>query len=220
MPQSHILAAGENIFDVAGYTGFSAEQIWNLPENKDLVARRKYMNILEEGDVLFLPERVPFSRPCLMDQRHLFRRLGIPPKLRLQLLVEGEPKANLRYTLTIDGVDTSGVTDSSGNLEVFVPANAISGQLLLADQSVYTLNFSLLLPISETRGVQNRLANLGFLRTPPSGEWDEETAAAILAFQARLQIPQTGTLDALTRQKLEDVHDLSGAVPPAGPPHG
>jgi hypothetical protein len=207
MPHDHEISVGENIFEIAARTGFSAEYLWDLPQNKKLADLRIHMNVLLPGDVLHIPDPTPFSRSCAMHQRHVFRRKGIPPKLRLQLLEEGEPKANMKFALTVDGLTLTGVTDAHGNLEAFVPADAVDGELLLGDQSIYHLQFGELNPPNEIAGVQTRLNNLGFDCGKPTGEWNPETAAALRYFQGRVNLPETGELDDATRRKLYAVHD-------------
>lgn len=216
MPNDHEISVGENIFEIAVRTGFSAETLWDLPQNRELAGLRLHMNVLLPGDVLFIPDLTPYSRSCAMDQRHVFRRKGIPPKLRLQLLEEGVPKANMKFSLTVDGATLTGVTDAEGTLEAFVPADAAGAELLLEDQSIYYLQFGGLNPLNEISGVQNRLNNLGFDCGTPTGEWNPETSAALRYFQARVRLPETGELDARTREQLYQVHDGDGTLPLEG----
>ena len=206
MPHDHEISVGENIFEIAARTGFSAEYLWDLPQNKKLADLRIHMNVLLPGDILHIPDPPPFSRSCAMHQRHVFRRKGIPPKLRLQMLEEGIPKANMKFSLTVNGVTLTGVTDAEGTLEAFVPADAVDGELLLEDQSIYQLQFGELNPPNEITGIQNRLNNLGFDCGTPTGEWNAETSAALLYFQASVSLPETGELDDATPAEVEAAH--------------
>ena len=158
---------------------------------------------------------------CAIDRRHVFRRKGIPALFRLEVLEEGIPKANMKYTLTVNGVDLIGVTDGEGVLQQYLPPNTRHGELLMEDLTIIRLAFGDLNPSNEIVGVQNRLNNLGFScgEGGASGELDDGTRNALRLFQARMKLPQSGEADARTIQKLEEVHDLTGTLR-RDPSHG
>jgi hypothetical protein len=209
MAEYHAMAGTENIVEVADRAGFSAHTLWNLPQNQELKERRKYMNLLAPGDVLYIPDLQPFTKNCAMDSRHIFRRKGIPAIFRLRIMTDGVPKANMRYTLTVGHTDLSGVTDADGVLEQHVPPDASDAQLLMEDRSIYCIQFGGLNPASETTGVQTRLNNLGFTCGDVTGIWNDATTLALRRFQARVALPETGKLDPATAQKLQEIHDMS-----------
>ena len=62
--------------------------------------------------------------------------------------------------------------------------------------------------------VQRRLNNLGFLCGEPDGQLNDRTKEALLQFQARFELEETGEADDATRSKLEELHDNQGALPP------
>jgi N-acetylmuramoyl-L-alanine amidase len=214
------MALRETLIELADEEGFWAQTIWKHAENQDLRKRRKYLNVLAEGDVVYIPDKEEYKKDCATDQRHVFRRKGIPALFRLQVLVEGKPKSNLKYVLTIQGEDKYGVLDGEGTLEEHVPTNVQYGELLLEDGTMVQLEFGALEPADEITGVQNRLNNLGFsCGSAEPGVLDSRTRDALRQFQARNNLKQTGDLDEATRKKLEDIHDMTGAFPKE-PPSG
>jgi len=62
-------------------------------------------------------------------------------------------------------------------------------------------------PIAEVSGIQARLNNLGFDCGDPDGAPDDDTTSAVKAFQARIGIDPTGTIDDTLRQKLAAYYD-------------
>ncbi len=62
-------------------------------------------------------------------------------------------------------------------------------------------------PISEVRGVKQRLANLGFdCGNTNNDELNEDLEGALSAFQSAHDLDVTGEIDQATRDKLKDVH--------------
>ncbi|HTH46391.1 MAG TPA: peptidoglycan-binding domain-containing protein [Candidatus Limnocylindria bacterium] len=53
-----------------------------------------------------------------------------------------------------------------------------------------------------TQEIQQTLANLGYLDTPPTTRWDANAAAALKRFQQAAGLPQTGEFDLRTAMKL------------------
>ena len=123
---------------------------------------------------------------------------------------EDRPRANVPYTLIIDGEQHTGQTDDDGRIEVPIPGNARGGRLILNpgtdEEETIPLNLGHTSPISEICGVKERLANLGF----PCGQTDdEETAeleAAVRAFQRKHGLEETGQADQTTRDRLRELH--------------
>jgi hypothetical protein len=220
MPCLRTINAGEGISNIAAESGHFANTIWYRPENAALRARREHPNVLAPGDVVFIPDLRPstFSGPT--DQRHRFRRKGIPPVLRLQIYDGVKPRANQNYQLAVDGRPLcAGVTDGDGVLRAFVAVGSQTGLLTIGrDKMTIELSFQNLLPVHLTEGLQMRLQNLGYYRGPINGVEDAETQSAISSFQKDTGLPDTATGDEATLAKLLAVHDQVSPHPAASRP--
>lgn len=208
MPTRHTIVQGEGVSSLADKHGLFASTIWNDPANAELKEQRKDMNVLMPGDVVVIPDKRdhPVTRPT--GTRHVFRRRGIPVLFRLQVFDVEEPRANQMYRLTIDGRSRTGTTDGDGVLEEYVPTDSKEGELVIGeDEFTILIDFGHLDPVSEISGVQKRLINLGFFRGEPDGKLDDLTRAALLAFQIRFELEETGEPDDKTLKKLEEVYD-------------
>jgi hypothetical protein len=220
MPTSRTINAGEGISNLAAETGHFALTIWNHPQNASLRAKREHLNVLAPGDVVYIPDLQPSQFSGAADNRHRFRRKGIPPVLRLQVYIGAKPRANQNYNLEVDGAPLAkGVTDGDGVLQAFVPVGAQTGLLTIGpDKMLVELSFQNLLPVHLTEGLQMRLQNLGYYRGPVTGVEDEATQAAISRFQKDAGLPDTGTGDAATLAKLLAIHDQVSPHPAASRP--
>ncbi len=204
---------GDCISSIAFEHGFFPDTIWNDPGNAQLKEKRKNMNVLMPGDVVFIPDlRVKeINEPT--DQVHKFRLKNVPAKLRIQFLIEGKPRANVPYTLTIDGLVVSkpgDMTDSRGFVDRTISPAAKLGFLILGtgdDKTEYNLQLGSLNPALDISGVKQRLRNLGLYTGQIDQVVDEKTKDSLRAFQARNGLSQTGELDGATRNKLEQTHD-------------
>jgi N-acetylmuramoyl-L-alanine amidase len=182
------------------------ETIWKHPENASLRSIRK-PDVLYPGDPLFIPEKSAREEQGATEKRHRFRRKGVPAKLHLQLMKDGQPRANETYSLNVDGKITTGTTDAEGKLEIRIPPNAKEAKLLLGEkQEEFTLDLGHLDPVSEVSGVQARLNNLGFYCGEVDGKLGPRTKAALKSFQKEHGLPETGEADAATRAELEEAH--------------
>jgi hypothetical protein len=220
MPKVHVVKAGECIDSIAFKYGFFPETVWQHPQNEDLRDLREDPNILFAGDQVHIPDlrQKTESRPT--NERHTFRRKGVPARFRIQLLDEGEPRADLRYVLVIDGgaVTHEGTTDADGVVDVCLSPGARRGLLTLGhgeDEEEIELFFGRLDPVTEASGVRQRLFNLGFLADIDAT--DEDLAAALRRFQAYHELEISGEADADTQAKLVEMHDTSEHQAPSSP---
>jgi N-acetylmuramoyl-L-alanine amidase len=219
MPVRHVVVQGDGISKIAEQYGLNPVSIWDLPENSELRRERPDPNVLLPGDVLVIPDKQPGAVFCATGKRHRFRRLCVPALFELRLLAEDDsPRAALPYTLWVDGVAKTGVTDGMGVLRQFVPCSARHGLLRIGEvdgAEEYEVEFGLLNPASDMRGVQQRLRNLGF-PCPDDGDPGGETEAALRRFQTWAGLPATGVLDGDTKAALQRYHD--GRETPAPTP--
>jgi N-acetylmuramoyl-L-alanine amidase len=211
VPIHHVVKAGESVVSLAEKHGLFAPTIWDAPENAALKALRPDMNTLMPGDELFIPDLRRKAETVATDQRHKFRRKGVPARFRIQLYDFGEPRANQDFTLVIDKMTTiEGTSDGDGVVEATLPPGAQTGRLTIGeDEFVVELAFGQLDPLSEISGVQQRLTNLGYDCGVADGEINSRTQAALRAFQLAQDehLLVTGELDDATRERIGELHD-------------
>jgi N-acetylmuramoyl-L-alanine amidase len=199
---------GDSTASIAYERGFFWETIWNHSNNAELRQTRDNPNVLNPGDVIFIPDKRQKDVSAETDQRHRFRRKGVPERLRIRLLNEyDEPRADVSYTLEIDGNLISGLTDSDGFIEHAIWPNARGGRLVIEEtEEAYLISLGHLDPSDEVSGIQSRLKNLGIYNAEINGQMNAETIDAIREFQREKDLEETGELDETTRQQIEDLH--------------
>ena len=198
---------GDCMNSIAFERGFYHKTLWDLPENSELKEVRKDPFVLRAGDRVFVPEIAPKEESRPPEQRHVFRRKGVPAKFTVVLRDGGAPRANESYRMCIDGEWRSGKTDADGLLTESIPPNAKSATLVLGDnEEEYTIDLGQVDPIDVTTGIQDRLRNLGFYVGENTGELDDETQAALAEFQKSQSLPGNGELSDETRDALKRAH--------------
>jgi hypothetical protein len=201
------VALGDSIPSLAKDNGFFPDTIWNHPNNAGLRAKRKSQNQLFPGDEVYIPDLRKRTETRSTDGAHKFHRKGTPAKLVLQLRALGEPRKGESYVLVVEGTTYNGTLDGDGTLQQFIPPNAKSGQLILSGgKEIIPLRIGDLNPIEELSGVQQRLNNLGLFCGNEDGDMDDQTTAAIQAFQQKNGLPVSGKLDGALKAKLQELH--------------
>lgn len=121
----HTVAQGESVESVAHAAGHLWSTVWEAPENKPLRQTRKSPHVLLPGDIVFVPGVREKQLPCATNQQHRFQHKGIPSRLRVRFLVDGEPRASASYVLIVDGRNRKeGTTDGDGWLDEAVMPDA------------------------------------------------------------------------------------------------
>ncbi|REL27692.1 LysM peptidoglycan-binding domain-containing protein [Thalassotalea euphylliae] len=205
MPKNYKVKQGDSIVSIAYRHGFLPDTLWNHSANRELKSKRENMNTLAPGDMLVIPDIDTTAISCASDQKHKFRRKGTPIKVTLKLIEEDEPRANLEYTLVVDGQSRQGTSDGNGVVEEYVLPTAKKGVLKIGDTEQVTLDIGHLNPSDDLTGAQSRLNNLGYF-CGSSDKLDEQTKAAIRGFQGDNDLEQTGELDQATKDKLMEAH--------------
>ncbi len=198
---------GDSIPSIAEDAGHFWETIWNHPPNTELKNKRKNPNILAPGDEVTVPPIRVKDYSCGTDQRHSFKRRGVPAKLKMQLFLMGEPRANEPYTLILDDEVIHGTTDGDGNVEHYIKPNAKGGVLKLnGGKEEYPVRIGHLNPVDTTSGVKQRLNNLGYNCGDESDGESDQFKEAVIQFQGDQKLKPTGEVDDATRAKLESLH--------------
>ena len=86
MPTTHLVKQGECIASIAEAYGFFWETLWNLPENLKLKQLRQEPTILQEGDVVHIPDVREKTEDRSTEARHRFVLKGVPALLRLRIM--------------------------------------------------------------------------------------------------------------------------------------
>jgi hypothetical protein len=202
----YLVRDGECLSSIADDHGHFWETIWDDPANAEVKRARKDPNVLYPGDRLqIMPLRQQEqSKPS--GQRYRFRRKGVPAKLNLRFLDNGEPRAGQPYSLDVDGALTTGQTDDDGNISIFIPCGARSAILSIGaegNRMEYELDLGQINPIESLQGVQQRLESLGYPCGGATGELNGETVLAIMDFQSDNDIEITGELSDETRNQIQ-----------------
>ncbi len=206
MPKTTV-AQGDSIPSLAHDNGHFWQKLWDHAENSALKSKRKNPNQLMEGDEVFIPELEQKTESRSTDSRHIFKRKGVPAKLKMQLFLLGEPRKGEDYVLELDGKLINGKLDGDGKLEQFIPPNCKGGTLKLkGGKEIIPIRLGHLNPIDEISGVKQRLNNLGFRCGSESNDLDDQAIAALKDFQSKHKLPESGELDAATKGKLQQLH--------------
>jgi len=200
MATQYTVQQGDCFLSIAAQFGIPLNKLWNHPDNAQLKALRKDPSVLFPGDVVTIPDKDTREESRPTDARHQFQKKAEPAHIKIRLLMDDKPRANLTYQLQVDGTSTSGSTDSGGFLEANIPPDAAQGTLVAGEgpsRSVYSLIFGTLDPIDTDDGVRERLVMLGF-------DADDDLADAVRGFQMQEKMAVTGTVDDALRTRLKE----------------
>jgi hypothetical protein len=206
----YVVQQGECVGSIAYEHGFFWETIWDLAENAELKRTRKNPNVLLPGDLLTIPARRVKDESGGTEQRHQFRRKGVPETLTIVFLDrQNKPRAGVNYKIVIDGDARQGTTDSQGTVRESIPPGSLHGQLILGDapnEERFDLELGHLDPVKDLGGVQMRLQNLGYDCGSIDGQETPEFVEALEKFQSDQKLQVTGEVDEATCNKLEALH--------------
>jgi len=212
---THIVRQGECLTSIADHHGFADPlTLYDHASNSSLRELRPNPNLLLPGDEVQIPPHEPTTFDVDTDGRGTFRYRREPAAFRLVLEdSEGEPAADLPWTLEIDGTEHAGTTGSDGLIEVALPRGASKGTLSVKPDPEdpelihsYPLSFGALDPPDTISGVQARLANMGFDCGHIDGDEGDKTQAALDAFRRREGIDESGPCGDQTRAALQDLY--------------
>ena len=212
---TYIIEPGDCLSALAKRFGLASwKDIYYHPENARFRQLRTNPNIVCGGDCVYIPDVEPKEARCATESRHRFRIRRERTLIRLRLKdAQGEPLANCRYVLSIDGRDVEGSTSADGTLEQVIPADARDGLLRVAvskDAPCVHARWRLCLgrldPVEKLTGVQARLANLGYSCGAVDGCMGQLTEEATRCFQQDNGLTVDGDPGPQTQAALERLH--------------
>lgn len=211
-----VVQEGDSIVSIAAAAGLLPDSVWNDPANAALKEARKDGELLLPGDRLTVRAVQAKSVGGATGKRHVFKRKGTPATVTLYLQdEEGAPFAGKRWELSAGDAVQSGTTGDDGKIEAAIDPSTGEGELTvwleepgMPDPWTLPLRLGGLCPVEHTRGVQERLANLGFYFGEIDGEAGPATLAAVTAFQTANGLTAGGGIDQPTRDKLVEIHKV------------
>lgn len=208
--KTHTVKPGDCLLSIATDNGFFWETLWDHPKNAKLKELREDPFQLVEGDKVHVPDVQERSLRGSTGNRHTIRIKGIPASVQVQVFGSGhEPMADQKFVLEVGGKKIEGRTTEDGVVQAFVPHDQTEGKLTVGEgeQAVkLDIQIGYLDPPGEMKGVQSRLANLGYFSGEIDGQESEELGKSIESFQLHAGLPATGKLDDRTRGALESQH--------------
>ena len=221
--RKYTVKQGDCISSIAFAYNLFPKTIWDHADNAELRKLRKDPNALFPGDSLIIPEKQLKEEQCQSEQKHRFRRKGVPERLRIQFLTGDEeddaPRKAIPYTLDITTKSgrpvprKEGKTDNDGFLDEKIPPDASKGIIVLDEgenEEVYEIMLGHIDPIDTPSGIKARLENLGYECGEDDNTLDQMTIEAIRMFQADNDLkilPSDFTeIDQDTLDKLEELY--------------
>lgn len=205
MPKTVRVEDGDCVHSIAFDHGFLPETLWELPENAKLKQLRGDPFQLQAGDELVIPDLRPLEVMGAVDQRHVFRRRGIPLSIRIRIMDFDGPRPNLPVTVEVQDHTQELTTDGEGWLEMSISPDAQRALLHIDEDETYELKLGHLDPPDTIAGVQGRLRTLGYYHGRVDGELGEVTAEALREFQRTHELEPTGEADSQTQDKLQEL---------------
>lgn len=205
----YVVKQGDCLETIAPRYGWTAQALWDAPENAALAEERGDLNCLQPGDRLEIPTPRQREESVPTDGKGRFRISRPRSRLRVRLLMGNDPRAGEAYRLEYDtGEQHEGSTDGDGWVDQPLPLATRQATLYLCDdQEVHELAVGSLDPPTSTTGAQARLANLGHYFGEVDDTLGPATQAALRRFQAARGLDVTGELDDATADALRSDHD-------------
>ena len=206
--RTHVVQQGEHLSDLAARFGFDANAVWQDARNDDLRSRRDNPLTLAPGDILHIPIVDPEALSLVPKTTNRYE--ATIPTVSIDV-VFGDA-ADQPYVVEGLAEPIEGTADGDGRIQLEVPITARELSLELPRLCrQHPIRIGHLDPIEESSGVRQRLQHLGFFGAfptstgalPNQAELDRQ---AIASFQRAHDLPETGTLDPDTRDRLLDEH--------------
>jgi N-acetylmuramoyl-L-alanine amidase len=211
MPIQHTVEQGECLFTIAKKYGFEDwHSIYDDALNAEFRKIRPNPNIIYPGDVLNVPDKKSKTIGAPTGKTHYFEVNQQVCWLRILIKdEEGEPLANKKYRLSIDGDISQAVIPQTGLIQKQIPADAALGELEVWTEDetrapdTWSLSLGHLDPIEMLSGIQARLNNLGYACGPVDGIDGPLTQHGVRAFQTGHSLKVDGIAGPKTQAALK-----------------
>lgn len=216
MMRPHVVRQGDYLSRIAHRLGVAPEEIWDHPKNGALKDARMSGEILEPGDVVWVPEPVEEPLPVRRGDVNEYATT-VPTNLVRLLLKDGDrPLKKEPYVIAgLGGEPIEGETSSEGLLTFDAPFDVSEVTVTLIRRRVrHVVRIGHLDPIESLSGQRQRLLHLGYYgwivdprpEDPIHAHSDDGDRAAISAFQSASGLAPTGAADLETLAALLDAH--------------
>lgn len=200
---------------IAAKYGFADwKAIYEHGDNAALRKKRPNPNVIHPGDRVVIPDREVKQVGCATGEAHKFQVKAQQTRLKIRFRdADGNAYGDRKYKLTVGAATFEGRTDGDGLVDQPVPPHESRGELVVwlhgedTDGYKFPLDLGALDPPEEISGAQARLINLGFDGVAVSGALDEVTREALLAFQKKHGLTESGALDDATTAALRRHHE-------------
>lgn len=206
MAKEVVVRPGDCLSSIAHAHGFAPDTLWELAENQHLRETRPNMFQLAPGDRVHVPDLRIREETRPVDQRHRFRRRGVPERLRIRLWDDHEqPRVGQRYTLELDGRVEEGVTDEEGRLEHWMSPSTMRAVLTFEHEEgteIHEFELGQQAPRECPPAALERLRELGHLPPGPDDPPPAQLHAGLRDFQRQRGLCESGDLDRATLWEL------------------
>lgn len=214
--QTHCVDDGDCYLSLAGDYGVNPLAIWQTKQNKSLFVDRKNPNVLHPGDEVYIPEEVHDGGIVGTRQCHTYRIHSPACDLRVRVdLSEITDAPSVDYKITLEtGAEHHGQVRNCGPNKpaLFRIATSVKqGRLdifLDPEDPDHTVSIDLglgqLCPVDKSRGLQERLSNLGYEVGRIDGNPGPKTRHCVDQFRQEFHVE--GDDDASLYRALERAH--------------
>lgn len=210
MLKPYVIRQGDYMSKLGPTLGFNPETAWSDPKNDAIRKKRTSMNMLQPGDIVFLPDDPRPRLPVAGGSTNAYTARIPKVTVKLKLQVGGVVLPKEPYVIRGVGPDPiEGATDDNGVLSAQVKVHVREFEVELTSRKrTLRVRVGDMDPINELTGVQKRLTHLGFYLPTKTGaeNYDaldpKQLVSAIRAFQASKNIKVTGKMDEDTKKAL------------------
>lgn len=209
----YVIKQGDYLLKLSHTLGFNHDKVWNDGKNAKLKDQRKNPNMLQAGDIVFIPDEPKKKLRLNKEETNAF--VAKVPTVTISIVVaaDDEPVKDAAYVIEGLGDDTELKTDGKGTATFPAPVHAREVVLFFKDQKLrLKVGIGDLDPADTKPGARMRLQSLGYFGGKVVGaeqyvaDDDDELRAAISAFQSGMKLPVTGELDDDTKSALVKEH--------------
>jgi len=210
MLKPYVIRQGDYLSKLGPARGFNPETAWADPKNDPIRKKRTSMNMLQPGDVVWLPDEPRPRLPVAGGSTNAYTARIPKVTVKLKLQVGGVALAKEPYVIRGVGPEPiDGATDENGFLSAKVKVHVREFEVELTKRKrSLRVRVGDMDPINELTGVQKRLTHLGFYLPTKTGTENFEAldarqiVSAIRAFQSSKGIKVTGKMDDETSKAL------------------